>query len=153
MNTSTDRIEKQIVLKAPRSRVWQALTNAEQFGSWFGVALQGKTFAVGQRVQGAQVSCSGENKGTIWDALIERIDPEQFFAYRWHPYAADSTMDLSHEPRTLVEFELKETDGGTLLYVVESGFDRLDPARHAESFPMHTNGWEHQLKNIEAYLV
>ncbi len=153
MNASTDRIEKQIILKAPRSRVWQALTTAEQFGNWFGVDLQGKIFAVGKQVKGPNVSCDGESKGTFWDALIERIDPEQFFAYRWHPYSADPTIDLSNEPRTLVEFELKDTADGTLLHVVESGFDRIDVNRRAEAFPMHINGWEYQLKNIETYLA
>ncbi len=153
MNASTDRIEKQIILKAPLSRVWQALTTAEKFGEWFGVTLTGKTFTVGARIQGEKVSCSGEKKGQVWDALIERIDPEQFFAYRWHPYNADSSIDLSHEPRTLVEFELAEVTGGTLLRVVESGFDALSVARRNEAMPMHTNGWEHQMKNIEAYLA
>lgn len=153
MNASTDRIEKQIILKAPRSRVWQALTTAEKFGEWFGVELQGKTFAVGKRVQGPKANCDGEKKGNYWDALIERIDPEQFFAYRWHPYCADKTANLEDEPMTLVEFELKDTAEGTLLHVVESGFDRIDPTRRAEAFPMHTNGWEYQMKNIEAYLA
>jgi uncharacterized protein YndB with AHSA1/START domain len=154
MNAATDRIEKQIVLKAPRARVWQALTTAEKFGEWFGVELQGKTFTVGQRVQGAKANCSGESvKGDYFNALIERIDPEQYFAYRWHPYAADKSTDLSNEPETLVEFELKETAEGTLLQVVESGFDRLTAARRTESYPMHTGGWEHQLKSIESYLA
>lgn len=153
MNASTDRIEKQITLKAPRSRVWQALTTAEKFGEWFGVNLTGKIFTVGARIQGEQASCSGEKKGQIWDAVIERIDPEKFFAYRWHPYIADSSIDLSHEPRTLVEFELAEITNGTLLRVVESGFDALSTARQHEAMPMHINGWEHQIKNIEAYLA
>ncbi len=153
MTASTDRIEKQIILKAPRSRVWQALTTAEKFGQWFGVDLQGQTFTVGQRIKGAKANCSGEKKGDYFNALIERIDPEQFFAYRWHPYIADKTVDVSHEPETLVVFELKDTPDGTLLLVVESGFDRLDPVRRAEAYPMHTGGWEHQLKNIEAYLA
>ena len=37
----TDRIEKQITLKAPRARVWRALTNVEEFGTWFRVRLEG----------------------------------------------------------------------------------------------------------------
>jgi uncharacterized protein YndB with AHSA1/START domain len=39
MTTSTDRIEKQVILDAPRSRVWRALTDVAQFNSWFGVSL------------------------------------------------------------------------------------------------------------------
>ena len=33
----SDRIEKTILLRAPRSRVWRALTDSQQFGTWFGV--------------------------------------------------------------------------------------------------------------------
>ena len=49
---STDRIERSVVLNAPRARVWQALTNAEEFGDWFGANLKGQTFAQGQRARG-----------------------------------------------------------------------------------------------------
>ncbi|AXI04043.1 SRPBCC family protein [Aquirhabdus parva] len=153
MNTSTDRIEKQIVLKAPRSRVWQAISNAEQFGEWFGVALTGKTFSAGQYTKGNGFSpCSGD-LGYVWEALIERIEPEHFFSFRWHPYSADKSIDLSKEPMTLVEFELNEVDGGTLLRVVESGFDAILPSRRTLAFSMNTNGWDQQIKNIEAYIA
>ena len=153
MNASTDRIEKQIVLKAPRSRVWQAISNAEQFGEWFGVALTGKTFNAGQYTKGNGLSsCSGDG-GYVWEALIERIEPERFFSFRWHPYAVDKSIDYTTEPMTLVEFELKEVEGGTLLQVVESGFDAILPSRRAQAFSMNTNGWDHQIKNIEAYIA
>jgi len=42
----TDRIEKKVILRAPRSRVWRAIANAEEFGEWFGVKLEG-TFQQG----------------------------------------------------------------------------------------------------------
>jgi hypothetical protein len=50
--TSTDRIEKQILLKAPRSRVWRAVSNADEFGKWFCVDFNGKQFVAGQPIQG-----------------------------------------------------------------------------------------------------
>ena len=49
--TNTDRIEKKVVLRAPRSRVWRAIANAEEFGEWFGVKLEG-TFAEGATIRG-----------------------------------------------------------------------------------------------------
>ena len=52
MNTSTDRIERKILLKAPRSRVWRALSNAEEFGEWFGVDFKGRAFVAGKAVEG-----------------------------------------------------------------------------------------------------
>lgn len=47
----TDRIEKEIVLRAPRARVWKALTDSREFGTWFRVALDGP-FEAGKRITG-----------------------------------------------------------------------------------------------------
>lgn len=152
MNTQTDRIERQIVLKAPRSRVWRALSNAEEFGTWFGVALQGKTFAAGQRMQWQMNGSCGHNDLTF-DVMIERLEPEDLMSYRWHPYAVDPSIDYSQEPTTLVEFTLQETGEGTLLNIVESGFDNVPLARRLEAFQMNSGGWDSQIKNIEAYVA
>jgi uncharacterized protein YndB with AHSA1/START domain len=151
MNTSTDRIERKILLKAPRSRVWRALSNAEEFGDWFGVALKGKTFAPGHRVQG-QVTYPGYEH-IVLDMLIERMEPERLLSWRWHPYPADPSVDYSKEPTTLVVFELEEVEGGTSLTVVESGFDNIPPSRRLEAFRMNSGGWDQQMKNIENHVA
>ena len=151
MNPSTDRIERSILLKAPLSRVWRALTNAEEFGGWFGVALKGKTFAAGQRVQG-QVTHPGYQH-LVWDVLIERLEPERLLSWRWHPAAVEPSVDYSKEPTTLVVFELKEVEGGTLLSVVESGFDSLPPSRRLDAFRMNSAGWDEQMQNIQKYVA
>ncbi|PYV85171.1 MAG: vanillate O-demethylase oxidoreductase VanB [Acidobacteria bacterium] len=139
MNPSTDRIERKILLKASRSRVWRALSNAEEFGSWFGVALKGKTFATGKRVQG-QITYPGYEH-VVFDMVIERMEPERLISWRWHPAAVEPSIDYSKEPTTLVEFELKEVEGGTLLSLVESGFDSVPPSRRLEAFRMNSGGW------------
>src|SRR5947209_20098024 len=126
---STDRIEKRVVLRAPRTRVWRALTNAAEFGTWFRVKLEG-AFTEGKSVRG-RLSIPGYEHVTL-ELLIERIDPERYFSYRWHPYAVDPAVDYSAEPTTLVEFTLEETDGGTALTIVESGFDRIPLARELD---------------------
>lgn len=146
MNPSTDRIKREILLKAPRSRVWRAISNAEEFGDWFGVALKGKTFTAGSRVQGQFTRPGCEH--LVFDVIIERIEPERLFSWRWHPHAYDPSVDYSKEPTTLVVFELKEVEGGTLLSVVESGFDNLPPSRRMEAFRMDSSGWDEQMKNI-----
>ncbi len=151
MNTSTDRIERKILLKAPRSRVWRALSNAEEFGNWFGVALKGSTFAPGQRVQ-AQVTHPGYEH-IVLDMLIERVEPEHLLSWRWHPAPVDPTVDYSEEPTTLVVFELEEVEGGTLLTVVESGFDKIPPSRRLEAFRMNSEGWDEEIRNIENYVA
>jgi uncharacterized protein YndB with AHSA1/START domain len=146
---STDRIEKRVVLRAPRTRVWRALTNAAEFGTWFRVKLEG-AIAEGQSVRG-RLSIPGYEHVTL-EMLVERIEPERYFSYRWHPYAVDPAVDYSSEPTTLVEFTLEETDGGTALTIVESGFDRLPLARRAEAFRMNDNGWTGQIKQLAKYV-
>jgi uncharacterized protein YndB with AHSA1/START domain len=145
----TDRIEKSVVLRAPRSRVWRAITNAGEFGSWFGARLEGD-FAPGARVKG-RITIPGYEH-VVMDVTVERVEPERLFSYRWHPYAIEPGVDYSGEPTTLVEFRLEEVTGGTRLTVTESGFDRIPAARRAEAFRMNDQGWAGQLKNIERHV-
>src|SRR3989442_5843971 len=135
--TSTDRIEKSILLRAPRARVWRALTDAEEFGKWFGVRLAG-TFAPGARVQG-KVTHPGYEHLTF-DIAIDRMEPQRLFSWRWHPAPVEASMDYSKEPTTLVVFELEEAAGGTMLRVVESGFDEIPLARRAGAYRMNEAG-------------
>jgi len=151
MPQSTDRIEKQILLKATRARVWRALANAEEFGNWFGVALAGQTFAPGREAKG-QITFPGYEH-LIFAIKVERMEPERLLSFFWHPYAVDSKVDYSKEEPTLVVFELKDADSGILLKVVESGFDKVPAARRAEAFRMNNGGWEMQLKNIEKHVA
>ena len=148
--TKTDRIEKKIQLNAPRSRVWRALTNAGEFGTWFRVKLDG-AFAVGATVRG-RITYPGYEPLTM-EVLVERMDPERLFAFRWHPAAIEPGADYSAEPTTLVEFRLDEEAGGTRLTVVESGFDRLPAARRSEAFRINEGGWSEQLRNIERHVT
>lgn len=150
-SSETDRIERSIVINAPRSRVWRALSSAEEFGGWFGVNLKGKAFAPGQRVQGSFTIKGHED--CIFDIVVERIEPEQLLSYRWHPYSIDPKIDYEKEQRTVVTFTLKDAGDGTLLTVVETGFDKLPPERRLEAFRMNSGGWEAQLSNIERHVT
>ncbi len=151
MTSSTDRIEKSMLLKAPVARVWNALTNAEEFGNWFGAKLKGQSFAVGQRVLGPISICGFEH--VMFDVIVERMEPQTVFSFHWHPYAVDPAIDYAKETPTLVEFKLKEAEGGTLLNVVESGFDKIPPSRRDLAFRMNNGGWDGQLRNIEKYVT
>jgi uncharacterized protein YndB with AHSA1/START domain len=147
--TDTDRIEKTVRLRATRARVWRAITSVEEFGTWFGVKLDGP-FAEGATVRG-RITHPGYEHLTM-EVQVGRIEPERYFAYRWHPYAIDPDVEYSTEPTTLVEFRLEEADGGTVLTIVESGFDRIPLARRAEAFKMNDSGWTEQIKNIERHV-
>ncbi len=151
MSESIDRIDRQILINAPRSRVWRALSNAEEFGKWFGVALQGKSFVAGQATQG-QITYPGYEH-VVFDVTIERMDPENMIAWRWHPYAVDPAIDYSKETATLVEIKLKDAEGGTLVQVVESGFDQVPVVRRLEAYRMNSGGWEAQMDNIKKHVA
>lgn len=146
---SSDRIEKQILVRAPTARVWRALTDAREFGTWFRVKLDGE-FAVGRRVSG-RITYPGYEHLTF-ELMVERMEAERVFAFRWHPYAVDPTVDYSQEPTTLVEFELQAVAGDTRLTVVESGFDRIPAGRRAEAFLRNSEGWAQQMDNIQRHV-
>jgi uncharacterized protein YndB with AHSA1/START domain len=148
--SSTDTIEREIQLPNPRSRVWRALTDSQQFSSWFGMRFD-KPFEVGAKMAGI---VNFKDRGEVaFDVVIEAIEPEHRFAYRWHPYAVEANVDYSKEPMTLVEFTLDSVEGGTLLKVVESGFDKIPVSRRTQALEMNTSGWNGQMKNIAKYLA
>jgi uncharacterized protein YndB with AHSA1/START domain len=146
---STDRIEKVVDLNASRSRVWRALTDVKQFNQWFGVSLQ-SPFTPGAAVKGTLNNPKYSHiTMTIW---IESLEPEHFFSFRWHPYALEEGVDYDSEPTTLVTFTLQEHGAGTLLTIVESGFDAIPEARRAKAFSMNSNGWNGQANNIRKFV-
>lgn len=158
---NTDKIEKQVLLTAPRARVWQAISDAKNFGAWFGVKFDGP-FVAGKPIRGQIVPTQVDpevaklqepHTGTPFVCLIETIEPMERFAFRWHPYAIDPGSDYSQEPTTLVTFALADAEGGTQLTITESGFDQLPLERRAAAFRANEGGWEHQSRLIAKYLA
>jgi uncharacterized protein YndB with AHSA1/START domain len=167
---STDRIEKRVTLRAPVSRVWRAIADAEEFGSWFGFKLQGP-FAVGRTVKGTFQGSLDEAaimeqqrrmglapsrlrlpEGDLVFCTVERIEPERYFSFRWIPYGIDAEADPQNEPTTLVELRLEQIPEGTLLTIVESGFDRVPAQRRERAFRMNEGGWAAQAENLARYV-
>jgi uncharacterized protein YndB with AHSA1/START domain len=160
MASQTDRIEKQVLLKAPLARVWRAVADAGEFGSWFGVAFEGD-FAPGARVVGrivpttvdAEVAATQKPyEGTRFEIAVERVEPMRRLSFRWHPFAVDPGVDYAKEPTTLVTFALEEVEGGTRLTVTESGFDAIPLERRARAFEMNERGWAGQTRLVEKYV-
>ena len=151
MNTSTDRIERRVLINGTRARVWRAISNAAELGEWFGVDFKGKSFAAGKPIQG-KITYPGYEHLTM-EVVIERIVPERLLSWRWHPAAIDPAADYSQEPTTLVVFELEEVEGGTMVSVVESGLDKIPLERRATVFRLNTSGWDEQMENIKKYVA
>ncbi len=147
--TTTDRIEKQVLLKATRARVWRALTDSAEFGAWFQCVFT-EPFRPGVTLRGRMTYPGYEHH--VIEVTVEAMEPERRFAYRWHPHAVDPAVEYASEPTTLVEFLLEDAPGGILLRVVESGFDGIPVARRAKALKGNERGWEAQMAAIERYL-
>lgn len=146
----SDRIEKSIELKAPVSRVWRALTDHREFGTWFQVAMEGP-FVVGKEATG-RITYPGYEHIT-WRAMVKAIEPERYFAFSWHPYGIDKDKDYSVEEPTLVEFFLEPKGEGCHLRIIESGFDKIPSYRRDEAFRMNDMGWSAQCDNIVRHVA
>ena len=163
MNDSADtpdRIQKKITLRAPQSRVWQAVSDAKKFGSWFGVDFEGP-FVAGRSLHGrmrptevdAEVAELQEaHRGKAFDWSVEKIEPESRIVFRWHPFAIEPDVDYSKEPTTQIVFELRTIPEGTELTITESGFSKIPLERRAKAFAANEGGWQYQTKLLEKYL-
>jgi uncharacterized protein YndB with AHSA1/START domain len=157
---NTDRIEKKILLHAPLKRLWRALSDSTEFGSWFGMRFEGpfspgatmRAVLVPTTVDAEIAQAQKKYEGMQFEITIDRIEPERLFSYRWHPGAVDPAIDYSVEPTTLVVFELEEVADGVMLTVTESGFDQIPLARRANAFNANDGGWSIQVKMIERYV-
>lgn len=151
-SSETDRIERSVVVNAPRERVWRALSDPQEFGTWFGVNLAGQTFSPGRTTRGP-ITIKGYEH-VIWEVRIDRVEPPDLLSFHWHPYAIDPSVDYSKEEPTLVTFTLEDAPGNaTMLTVVESGFDKVPPSRRLDAFRMNSRGWSAQMENIVRHVV
>jgi uncharacterized protein YndB with AHSA1/START domain len=157
----TDRIEKRVLLRAPRARVWKALTDVRAFQEWFGVKFD-RPFTPGALLRGvivgttidAEVAKAQRQHAAVpFEITVDRVEPERLFSFRWHPFAVDQKVDYSTEPTTLIEFALEDAPDGIMLTVSESGFDRIPLERRAQAFTSNDEGWSIMVKLIEAYLA
>ena len=158
--SSTDRIEKEVVLQAPQERVWRAISDAREFGDWFGMELDG-AFTAGARMTGRikptiadpdVAEMQKPHTGKRVEFFVDRVEPMDLFSFRWHPFAIDPNVDYSHEPMTLVTFTLEPQGAATLLRIVETGFDSVPLERRAAAFEANDEGWSKQVEVIGKYL-
>ena len=148
MAQSTDRIQKTIVLRASRSKVWRALTDSAQFGEWFQARLA-SPFTPGRKVRGPMTYPGYEH--LTFEVTVEQMEPERLFSWRWQP-GGNSNPDPA-EPTTLVVFELEEVPEGTRLTVTETGFDRIPMARRGKAYRENDQGWTGQLESLRKYVA
>lgn len=161
MNTTTNAIEKKVLLRAPLSRVWRAISDSSEFGAWFGVTFEGP-FVPGALLRGKITGTTVDpevarlqkpHEGKAFNIIVEQMVAERLFSFRWHPYAIEPGIDYSKEPTTLVTFRLDEMPDGVQLTVTESGFDQIPLERRAKAFTENEGGWSHQMVLISKFLA
>lgn len=159
--TTTDRIEKKILLHAPLKRVWRALSDSKEFGTWFGVKFDAP-FTPGAHMLGKVVGTAvdaevAKSQTQYWhvpfEITIDRIEPERLLSFRWHPYAIEPGVDYSNEPTTLIEFKLEKVSEGVMLTVTESGFGQIPLERRSKAFTANERGWGVVIQLVEKYLA
>lgn len=132
------RIDRSIEIAAPPERVWQALTTADELSAWFQMIIEGE-IAAGQEIW---MTCLHPGyEGKRFSVRILELTPPTRFAWQWHPGAADTSEDISHEPPTTVTFTLEPFAGGTRVSVAETGFDAISLERRAKVYEDNSQGW------------
>ena len=167
---SQDKIVKEVILRATLARVWQALTDAQEFGRWFGISLAGD-FVAGKSITGKFDGKIDETmianyqkslgllpseirqpEGDLVFCTVEQIEPQRYFSFRWIPFGIDAAVVPESEPTTLVEFRLEELADGVRLTITESGFDKVPNHRRERAFRMNDAGWAIQAENVKKHV-
>ncbi|NOT70994.1 MAG: SRPBCC family protein [Hyphomicrobium sp.] len=144
-----DRIEKHIELKAPVARVWRALTDHNEFGTWFRARLD-SPFETGKSTRGPCTYPGYEH--VQFEIVVTKLEPERVFAFTWGPYAVDPKDDSFNDPPTTVEFTLEASAGGTRLHMIETGYEKFPSDRRRVVFRDNEGGWTIQMENIARYV-
>ena len=147
---SQDKSEKVVDIQAPVSRVWQAITDHEQFGEWFFVRLD-QPFEVGKVTTG-QVTYPG-HEDMKWTSTTEVLEHESLFVFSWPPGDMDPDTEYGEDAKVFVEFKFEATDQGTRLTITESGFLQFPEPKRLEILRGNTEGWNIQAENISNYVT
>lgn len=146
---SSDRIEKGILIQASVSRVWRAIADHKEHGTWFQCEFD-RPFKVGEQVMGRMTLNGVEHLTFPMKILV--MEENRLFSCAGPAYVEKTDLDLLKEPWLLTEYLLEEAPEGTWLTIVESGFDKLNAAIRAEARRGNEGGWEFQLNNLRNYL-
>ncbi|MEZ5162248.1 MAG: SRPBCC domain-containing protein [Fimbriimonadaceae bacterium] len=132
-----------MMIRAPKSKVWNAVASSNGLKSWFAAVVEG-VFAEGETLR---LDFQVENCDDCF-MVVKEINPEDRVAFQWHP-GEDCPIDTyPREEMTTITFELLEQGDGTSLVMVESGFDRVPLSRRAKCLELNTGGWDYELKEL-----
>jgi uncharacterized protein YndB with AHSA1/START domain len=133
-----DEVHRTIEIRAPRERVWAALTEPNELLRWFPT----EHAAVDLRPGGL---ASFVWKESADEAVIDAVEPPSLLVFRWRPAGSD-------RPHTSVTFALEATTDGTRLTLIETGFASLPDEIRERSQQANDAGWEDELEELRTYL-
>jgi uncharacterized protein YndB with AHSA1/START domain len=149
-STLQDSIERQITVRAPKERVFQAISDPEQIVKWFPDAVEGSLDL------GSRPYFDFGSYGKV-QVFVEAVEPNDYFAYRWltgcDEVPGGYTGDVNDLANTLVEFRLEDTPDGTLVRLKESGFASLPADRAERALKDNSGGWDSMMSRLETYLA
>ncbi len=145
INESTLEIRKELLLRAPKTSVWNAIVTPEGWTGWFSEKVEGE-FRVGETL-----ALDFGKHGKCWAIVTERVELRSF-AYRWHP-GEDCPLDkYSLDEMSTVRFELEDHPEGTKLTLVESGFENIPESRRDKCVELNSGGWDWELEEFRAFV-
>ena len=134
-------VSRTVHVRTPRDRVWDAITTADGIARWFG-----ETASLDEAKVGTTGSLGWEDFGDYAFVVTAVVDGF-LFEFRW---AKDPGVDVREDNATSVRFVLADAVDGTVVTVVESGFDELagDDASRRELLHGNREGWNLELDEL-----
>jgi uncharacterized protein YndB with AHSA1/START domain len=137
MNRVQDAIEREVIVKAPVSQVWQLLINPQHLARWYpGARLDPRVGA------SATFDCGA---AAPYHGIVERVEPPHWLAWRW---CLSPGVPVDQGPTTRVEIALSAAGDDTRVRLIESGFAALTPEDRARIQPGNDAGWEMLLRAL-----
>jgi len=130
-------IIKEVIIEAPASKVWAALTESRQLSKWFHESDD----YTGEINKTFHMDVVHEGKNYMHTLTINEMEDEKKLGLEWH---------IAGDPgKTYVTYELSAEDKGTKVTLTHSGFNTLSPAKDAmESREGYNEGWDHVLYSL-----
>lgn len=104
-NERMEDVVRETFLDADPAEVWEAVTEPERLGDWFGADVEGDV------VEGEVLRFTSPD-GAERRAVVERAEREKALVFRWLP--------TDEDPSSRVAITIVEVPDGTVLRVVET---------------------------------
>lgn len=142
MKTRTNFIGRDIVIKAPRERVWKAIQDPDTMAKWFFNSWRGDWKV------GGLVWFHFDGYGDV-PAIPTEISDERV-SFAWTRYSEEVMEPTLDDFALRVTFEAVPHPDGTLLKVMETGYDNLSDEDFPKDFADHEQGWTSELAELVA---